>query len=304
MELNQLECFLQVAKTEHITQAAEQLHMTQPSLSKVISRLEEDLGTKLFNREGRNIRLNEQGQVVLKYAERLLYTVGDMEAELGENLAGHSGSLRIGSSYSTQEPNWLLTCMRDFLLDRPDVSVLLQQYPADQLPQALENREVDLAISVRPLWGSNFIWHELITEPIGVIMSVHHPLANKPNLSLVDLRHERFYCNDANSDSKEFTLRCCTQAGFQPDIHFECLFPSFIGEAVSRGYGISLISELGHRRSKNHPDNEQLERKIIYRSLKEPYCRRICGVAYQEGRKLPHVTWAFYKYLLENVKPE
>ena len=304
MELNQLECFLQVAKTEHITQAAEQLHMTQPSLSKVISRLEEDLGTKLFDREGRNIRLNEQGQVVLKYAERLLYTVGDMEAELSENLAGRSGSLRIGSSYSTQEPNWLLNCVRDFLLDRPDVSFRLQQYPPDQLPQDLENREVDLDISVRPLWGGNFVWHELLTEPIGVIMSAYHPLVGKPDLSLVDLRHERFYCNDVNSDAKEFTLRCCTQAGFQPDIHFECLFPSFIGEAVSRGYGISLISELGHRRSRNRPANEQLERKIVYRSLKEPYCRRICGVAYQEGRPLSHVAREFYEYLLQNVKPE
>ena len=99
-------------------------------------------------------------------------------------------------------------------------------------------------------------------------------------------------------------MRCCTQAGFQPDIHFECLFSSFIGEAVSRGYGISLISELGHRRSRNRPANEQLERKIVYRSLKEPYCRRICGVAYQEGRPLSHVAREFYEYLLQNVKPE
>lgn len=304
MELNQLECFLQVARTEHITQAAERLHMTQPSLSKMISRLEEDLGAKLFDREGRNIRLNEHGRVVLKYAEQLMYTLGDMQAVLKESLAGRSGSLLIGSSYSAQEPNWLLNCTRAFLMERPDVSFRLQQYPAAQLPQALENREVDLAISVRPLWGEHFVWRELITESIGVIMSAQHPLAHKPNLSLIDLRHERFYCNDVNSDSKEFTLRCCTQAGFQPDIHFECMFPSFIGEAVSRGYGISLISETGHTRSLKRMTGNPWEQQIVYRSLKEPYCRRVCGVAYLEGRQLPRLTWEFYEYLVNNIRME
>ena len=78
MELHQLNCFLEVAKLEHITQAAEQLHITQPALSKVIARLEEDLGVKLFDREGQNIRLNEYGTVVMNYARRVFNSLGDM----------------------------------------------------------------------------------------------------------------------------------------------------------------------------------------------------------------------------------
>ena len=84
MELNQLKCFLEVARLEHITQAAEQLHITQPALSKVIARLEDDLGVKLFDREGKNIRLNEYGRVALRYAQRIMYTIGDLQAELEE----------------------------------------------------------------------------------------------------------------------------------------------------------------------------------------------------------------------------
>lgn len=84
MELNQLKCFLEVARLEHITQAADQLHITQPALSKVIARLEDDLGVKLFDREGKNIRLNEYGRVAQNYAQRIMYTIGDMEAELAE----------------------------------------------------------------------------------------------------------------------------------------------------------------------------------------------------------------------------
>ena len=97
MELNQLKCFLEVARLEHITQAADQLHITQPALSKVIARLEDDLGVKLFDREGKNIRLNEYGRVAQNYAQRIMYTIGDMEAELAEMSAGQAGNLRIGS---------------------------------------------------------------------------------------------------------------------------------------------------------------------------------------------------------------
>lgn len=303
MELNQLECFLHVAKTEHITQSAEQLHLTQPSLSKTISRLEEDLGAKLFDREGRNIRLNENGKIVKHYAEQIMYTIGDMQAELAESVSGHSGSIRVGSAYNGHEPNWLLSCARDYLISRPDVKFRLQSYPAELLPQALENRDVDLGVTVWPLREPGIHWTELFSEPIGVIMSRHHPLANKEDLSLTDLRHERFYCNDANSDSKQLTLRLCHQAGFQPNIQFECLFPSYIGEAIGRGYGISLISEQGNKRSEKitpQKDNSEWKQNILYRPLKEEYCSRSCGIAYLENRHLPPSVWNFYEFIFQN----
>ena len=153
MELNQLKCFLEVARLEHITQAADQLHITQPALSKVIARLEDDLGVKLFDREGKNIRLNEYGRVAQNYAQRIMYTIGDMEAELAEMSAGQAGNLRIGSSFPAQEPNWILECIRTFALQRPDVGVRLRQYSAARLRSALEEREIDLALSTIPIRG-------------------------------------------------------------------------------------------------------------------------------------------------------
>ena len=144
MELHQLNCFLEVAKLEHITQAAEQLHITQPALSKVIARLEEDLGVKLFDREGKNIRLNEYGTVVMNYARRVFNSLGDMQAELEEMSAGAAGMLRIGSSFPAGEPNWILECIRTFALRRPDVSIRLRQYSAAGLRSALEEREIEL----------------------------------------------------------------------------------------------------------------------------------------------------------------
>lgn len=300
MELNQLRCFLHVAKTEHITQAAEQLHMTQPALSKVVARLEDDLGVPLFDREGKNIRLNEYGRVAMRYAEQILYTIGDMQAELEEMSEGQAGRVRIGSAFPAGEPNWMLECTRAFALKRPDVSFRLRQYASKQLRAALEDREIDLAISTIPLQGERICWQELFVERMGIILSVYHPLASRSVLSLSDLRKERFYCNNANSDVQELTYLFCERAGFQPNVHFECEFPSFIGEAISLGHGISLISERGYLQSVRKPNRQAWEDRIVYRPLKEADCCRFCGVAYLEGRRLPRPVQAFYEYLLAN----
>lgn len=298
MELNQLEYFCETAKREHITQAAEALNITQPALSKTIARLEDDLGVRLFDREGKSICLNEYGQVALQYAERILYTIGDMRAELEEMAQGRAGSIRIGSSFPAGEPNWLLEQVRSFVLDRPDIGFHLQQYSTVQLQAALERREIDLAVSSTPMQDENTHWVELFVEPMGVILSAHHPLAARKELSLVDLRQERFYCNNANSDVQELTYRYCEQAGFKPNVHFECEFPSFIGKAVSLGYGISIISRRGFENSLHRANREPWENDIEFRPLKETYCRRVCGVAYLKGRRLPRSAQEFYQHLL------
>lgn len=302
MELNQLEYFYETAKREHITQTAEALNITQPALSKTIARLEDDLGVKLFEREGKNIRLNEYGRVVLRYTEQLLYTIGDMRAELAELEEGRAGVIRLGSSFPSKEPNWLLDQVRAFALERPDISFHLQQYSTTQLQDALENRDIDLAISTSPLHEGRIRWKELFVEPMGVILSAHHPLAARSELSLVDLRHERFYCNNANSDVQELTYQFCALAGFRPNVHFECEFPSFIGEAVSLGYGISFISARGHRESREVNSQKEWEKNIVYRPLKESYCRRVCGVAYLGDRYLPRTVREFYEFLISGFQ--
>ena len=300
MELNQLEYFYETAKREHITQTADALNITQPALSKAIARLEEDLGAKLFDREGKNIRLNECGQVALRYVEQLLYTIGDMRAELAELSEGKAGKLRLGSSFPSHEPNWLLDSIRSFSLARPDVSVSLIQYSSRQLQNALESRIIDLAVSTAPIRSPDIQWEELFVEKMGIILSVHHPLAGRESLSLSELRQERFYCNNANSDVQDLTYQFCEQAGFQPIIHFEGDYPSFIGEAVSLGYGISMISARGNQRNLQRTTRQPWEDNIVFRPLEEEYCRRVCGLAYLSNRTQTKTVGEFLRHLHEN----
>lgn len=304
MELNQLYCFLQVAKTEHMTRAADQLHITQPALSKNISRLEEDLGVKLFDRQGKNIRLNECGRVALRYTEQILYALGDMQTELSELAAAQAGHIRIGSAFPSHEPNFVLTAIRDFALSRPDVRFSLIQHPSRHLVSALENREIDIAVASTPILRPNILWTELFTERMGIILSADHYLAAKPTVSLRDLQQERFYCNNTNSDVYALTYHFCSQAGFEPTIQFEGEYPSFIGEAISMGYGVSIISEAGHLRSQRNKSRASWEDRIAFRYLEEPYCRRVCGIARLESRSPSSTVGVFYDYMLSHCQEE
>jgi DNA-binding transcriptional LysR family regulator len=300
VELTQLEYFYETACREHITQTAEALNITQPALSKAIARLEGDLGVKLFQRDGKNIRLNEYGKVAFRYTQQLMYTIGDMRAELDELSTGQAGVIHLGTSLPAERPNGLLDRVESFIAQRPDVEFHLQQFSTSQLEKALENREVDLAIVSTPMQEPGIHWVELFQEPMGVILSRHHPLAAREKLSLTDLRRERFYCNDPNSDVQELTYRWCAQAGFHPHVHFECELPEFIGYAVSQGHGISIIARRGYDRSLEKPDRAAWEEDLVYRPLQEDYCRRVCGIAYLEGRYLPRAVREFYDLLLSD----
>lgn len=304
MELNQLEYFLETAQREHITQTAEALNITQPALSNSIARLEAELGTKLFVREGRRVRLSKSGTIVRRYAQQIMFCLGDMRAELEALEGGMAGTLHIGSSFPAQEPNWLLESIRDFSFAYPDISISLRQLPPEALLTALQERQIDLAVSSEPIQAEGIHWQELFTEPMGVILSKHHPLAQKKRLAMTDLMRERFYCNNSSSDVARLTKLFCHLAGFEPNIHFEGDFPSFIGQAVSLGYGVSFISKRGFERDLQKGNRADWEENIVYRPIREDFCRRTCGLAHLSAHEQFPVMRGFQEKLLAQFQTE
>lgn len=302
MELTQLEYFIETARREHISKTAEALNLTQPALSKSISRLEENLGVKLFERDGKSIRLNAYGKVALEYAQNILRNIDDLRGVLEQMQLGMAGSLRVGSSFPAQEPNWLLRAIRSFALRYPDVRFSLKEYSPEQLTAALNERQIDLAVASDPVRTSDCQWEELFTEPMGVILAQQHPLAQKQEISVSELLHERFYCNNANSDSLRLTRQFCAKAGFEPIVQFEGDYSSFIGEAVALGYGVSLISRRGYRRNLQKPQREEWEDSIVFRPLREKDCVRTCGIAYPPMRASSPVVQAFCDALRQQVQ--
>ncbi len=279
MELSQLRAFLAAAQYENMTRAAESLHVTQPALSRTIARLEQELGVQLFDRAGRSVQLNEFGRAAREHAEAALAELGAMERHLQDLSGGLGGTIRVASSFPTREPDFLYEAVRDFAFRYPDVRLRVRQMEPQQIGPALLAREVDLALTGPSVQSEEIAWQRLCTEPMGIILSRGHPLAALGELSVAQLRGQRFYCNNSNSDSYDLTRYFCAQAGFEPDVCYEGDFPQFIGEAISRGLGVSFIAP-----GRFAGGAEQAwETDIVFRPLTDAFCVRESGIAAARG---------------------
>jgi len=299
LELNQLYCFLTVARLEHMTKASEELHITQPALSRTIARLEEDIGVQLFDRDGKTIHLNEYGQTVRRYAQRIFGEIDNLRYHIDDLKGGNTGTIYIGSSFPGRERDWMVDCMAAYMLLNPNVSIHQYEYNIRDLRQALEAREIDLAISTSVIQSQTIQWEHLCLERLGIILSHNHPLAQKETISMNDLRNEHFYCNNANSDVQDLTRSLCEHARFIPSIQFEGEFPLLIGAAISQGRGVSIISERGFLASSHSRNRRDWEDKIMFRHLTEDYCVRDFGVAVLADRYLPTAVEDFYRCLMQ-----
>ncbi len=296
MELNQLRAFLVAAQQEHMTRAADQMHITQPAMSRMIARLEEELGVRLFDREGKNIRLNDSGRAVQEHAIRVFTELEAMERHLSDLNGGVSGPVRVASSFPSREPDWLHDAIRSFMFAYPDVSLRIRQMNPHEIRQALEERQIDLALTVSTIESETISWTRLFSEKMGIILSKDHPLNQKTELHVSDLRGERFLCNNSNSDVYDLTRSFCALAGFEPDIYYEGDSPQFIGEAISRGLGVSFIAEsrfAGGRRQSAEP----WEENVVFREIEDDFCVRTCGVATNSRQYATKAVREFCEFL-------
>ncbi|SEK99551.1 LysR substrate binding domain-containing protein [Paenibacillus sp. cl141a] len=147
MEMLQLKYFVTVARLEHMTKAAEELHIAQPALSKTISRLEENLGVPLFERQGRQIRLNPYGRAFLAKATAALQLLEEGRREV-EDLAGlEHGRIHLALSNMEQ----LREPLRLFLREHPKVNFHIIQSSMEDMVQTIEHNEVDFFLTSMPV---------------------------------------------------------------------------------------------------------------------------------------------------------
>ncbi len=299
LELQKLEYFMRVAQCEHMTQAANDLHMTQPALSRIISQVEAEVGVKLFDRAGKTLRLNDSGRVVYESATRIFEELHDMQERLSDLTDGTRGRLAFASSFPYRETDWIVDAIQRFLRTHGEVEFFQIQKNAADICVALEKREIDIALCDRPILGSGIKWHEVFTERLGVILSTSHPLAKYPVLGLEDLVNEPFFCNDDSSQAQDITSYICEKSGFRPHVKFRGDFPSLIGTAVGQGKGVAFVSEGAYRYGFGEESSHVWNPMVTFRPIRDEYCRRVFGVAVLKDRYLPKVVQEFYDLLVD-----
>jgi DNA-binding transcriptional LysR family regulator len=286
MELLQLHYFRTVARLEHMTKAAQQLQIAQPSLSKTISRLEEDLGTPLFHRKHRQLQLNEFGKVFLKRVDRIFWELNEGKREISELSKQQENQITL----TVTIPRVLPDLLKAFLSKNPNVK--FQQFflqPTASMKEQLIEGKIDYCISSATINDPDIIWEPLLTEEIYLIVPPGHPFSDRDTIHLAEAENEPFIHMHTGYGFRNLTDQFCHEAGFKPHIAFEGDDSTVIGDLVKQGLGIAFVPEITllHQSS-------QFPHSL---SISEPKCRRTIGIAWSKNRYLSESAQQFRKFV-------
>lgn len=290
MEMVHLKYFMLVARYEHITHAAEELHISQPSLSKVIARLEEELGVMLFDRQGRNIHINSFGKAFLKRVERMFLELEDGKKELAEMSGLEQGKISLAWTSVSLLPRIL----QGFLMEYPNVSIRQIIASTLEMKHQLESGIIDLCISSPPMEGPGIICQPLFTHEFLLAVPRNHRFANKGSIDLAEVAKEQFISTKQGYGFRDITDEFCQEAGFVPNIVFEGDVAVSLISLVNAGLGVAFMPS---------PILKDYTAELpILLHINKPICQRTIGLAYLEGHYLSKAAWQFSQYIIDYFK--
>ena len=290
MEFHQLRYFCAIADSGGFSRAARLTHVSQPSLSQQIHKLEEELGARLFDRIGRTIRLTELGRAFLPRARALLFDLEAARSAVVEGSTSIAGPVCVGV-IPTIAPYFLPPLLATFSRKYPQAHVTVVEEITPLLLDRMRSGNVDVAVVAVPLQtrGHEFQSFPLIEEKLYAALPKHHALAKRRKVTLGELHDEPFLLLRDGHCFRETAVAACKRARVRPKIIFESGQFSSILSMVCAGLGVSIIPAMA------------LEKRpgCQFVPLADGRATRAIGAVTLHGRSLSRVQQAFLAHLTE-----
>ncbi len=241
MEIRVLQYFLEAAREESITRAASALHISQPTLSKQLKDLEEELGKKLFVRSNYSIKLTDEGMLLRKRAEDILELVDKTMTEFQSLGLVLGGDVYIGCAES-HLIKYLANVIKEFRQSYPGFRFHIQSGNTEQVTERLDRGLLDMAVIVEPPNMAHYNYIEIPgVDTWGILMLKSHPLAKKEHITIDDLKDVDLICSE-QSIKADIPRWCGQKADSLHYIGFTNLF--YNGSVfVKEGLGCMLTFE-------------------------------------------------------------
>ncbi len=243
MELHQLRYLLAVAKTGNFTRAADLCHVTQPSLSQQIAKLEDELGERLFSRLKRSAVLTSVGAALVQRATRIMAEVDAAHRDVADAAEHVRGKVSVGV-LPTIAPYLLPRILALTARECPAMEVRIHEATTAQLLVSAAACEIDFAIVSLPIEDARFIREPLFEDELLLAVPPRHPLTKKALVRLSDLEPERFILMEEGHCLGDQSLSFCQRNRLNPQIAFRSAQLETIQALVASGVGISLIPQL------------------------------------------------------------
>jgi DNA-binding transcriptional LysR family regulator len=292
MDITQVQYVLAVAATGSFSAAADELYISQSSLSKQIMALEKELGVALFDRSKRQIALTPAGAVFLEHAR----TIDAAQRALLADLARFKAApmLRIVAIPVIAQYG-ITDHVARFRSAHPDIDLVLDEREASAILPALANQQYDLAfLRNNYLDPAAYVTHPVAHDRMVVVVARTHRLAGRASLALAELANENHIMFDRGTVVHELAVDACRAAGFEPRIFYASLRVESVLGLVASNAGVALMMAqlVAYHR---HPEvvaiplDEGIESDIVLAAVR--------------GRKLPHTARLFMEFVGKTSNP-
>ena len=283
MELTQLQYFMEVAESLHMTRTAERLHVAQPALSQAIARLERELGVQLFRRERRQLSLTVYGAYLLERLRTPLSVIESLPSEISELMRGENRTVRLHVQAAT-------TLVTDAIIayktSHPDVKFRLLQGEVD--------KDWDISVGTQ-LPEQPIPAHTFATdERIFIAVSGDDKGASNGTLRLADLANETFISLAGSKQLRGICDRFCAQAGFTPFVGFESDNPSAVKNLIAAHAGIGFWPEFSW--------GECERGSVLLMPVSDVDCRRTLLITKAADLREGSEAQSFYRFLCSYVE--
>lgn len=289
MELLQLKYFQTIAKFQHLTRAANELNVSQPSLSIMISKIEDELEIPLFDRKGRNIFLNEYGKKFYAHVNTILNELEYAKQELKELKETRNKQVSIAATNAIL----LKDVLRDFMILNKNCTVRQAISSIQDIEINLFNGRFDFAVTTPPIINKNIESILLLEDNILLVVPSNHRLANRNSIRLEEVAMDPFICMEKGSNYRDLTDNLCRTAGFDPNVIFEGNI-QLIYELLQSCRGVALVPKSFCKM--------YYDPVASYLDIESPTCMRTVNLSYIKNKYLSSTAKKFMQYIINHYK--
>jgi DNA-binding transcriptional LysR family regulator len=290
MDIEHVRWFRAVADGQTVTETAAAAFMTQPAMSRMLARLQKEVGTDLFFRSGRGLQLTPAGRVFRKFADDIVDGYDSGVRSVVDVVSPDTGTVPIGFLHTLG--TWFVPqLLSGFRREHPRVEFELQQRGEAGLREELLAGAADLIITSDNPADAAIEWAQLLVEPLVLAVPPDHRLAHRKRVQLADVADDTFIVLRRGYGLRQITERLCVEVGFAPRVGFEGEEVETLRGLVAAGLGVSLLPRVPAITPRLGDSPAEL-------AITDVIAERKIGVAWLAERELPGPSARFRDYVV------
>ncbi|GAX37115.1 LysR family transcriptional regulator [Nodularia sp. NIES-3585] len=289
--LHQLKVFEAAARHSSFTRAAEELFLTQPTVSMQIKQLTKSVGLPLFEQVGKRLFLTEAGRELFATCRQIFETIAQFEMTVADLKGLKQGQLRL--AVITTAKYFVPRLLGPFCQLYPGIEIALQVTNHERLLERMVNNMDDLYILSQVPENLDVSYEPFLDNPLVVFAPVNHPLAKEKNIPIGRLTNQPFIMREPGSGTRRAVQELFDEHGVKVKVKLELGSNEAIKQAIAGGLGISVLS-----RHTLMPDSSEFS--IL--DVEHFPIKRTWFIGYPSGKQLSIVARTYYDYLLEAAK--